>query len=244
MERIENTLAQRFLSAFNQIEEQLTKMTGGNSHTPFLSMLDSVSRRNSLVRQYYSDLSQYARLRNIMVHTMRDGYYMAEPHAQAVKNIEAIAEQLSNPPIAADIMTSKPFFVRTNDLISRVVEEFQQRGFMRCPVLDEKGIVGLITAKSIARWLATAGYDEQEKYLSLQAALMQPVTVLLTFCASDEFAIVPRGYTLPDVLYMFQQGVARGKYLQSILVTVDGTAHSPLVGIIAPSDLPKLYDQN
>ena len=241
---MDNTLAQRFLSAFNRIEELFTKMTQANSHTPFIAMLDAVSRRNSLVRQYYSDLSQYARLRNIMVHTMRDGYFMAVPHENSVKKIEAIAEQLGNPPIAADIMTPKPFFVRTNDPISRVVEEFQLRGFMRCPVLDEKGITGLITAKSITRWLATAGYDETEKYLSLHAALMQPVTVLLEYCAPDEFAIVPRGYTLPDVLYMFQQGVARGKYLQSILVTVDGTAHSPLVGIIAPSDLPKLYDQN
>lgn len=241
---MENTLAQRFLSAFNKIEEQLTKLTQANSHTPFIAMLDTVSRRNSLVRQYYSDLSQFARLRNIMVHTMRDGYFMAEPHEHAVQKIEAIAEQLSNPPIVADFMTPKPFYVRSFDPISRVVEEFKLRGFMRCPVIDEKGIVGLITAKSVTRWLAIAGYDESEKYLSIQAALMQPVTMLLAFCAPDEFAIVPRGYTLPDVLYMFQQGVAHGKYLQSILVTVDGTARSPLVGIIAPSDLPKLYDQN
>ena len=39
-----------------------------------------------------------------------------------------------------------------------------------------------------------------------------------------------------------REGVARGKYLQCILVTASGGAQSPLVGIIAPSDLPKFYE--
>lgn len=239
---MDENFTQRFLSAFNKIEEQLAKLAQSTSHTPFIALLDSLAREHPLLRQYYSELTQFARLRNIMVHTLRDGYCMATPHENTVKLIETIAEQLSNPPIVADFMTPRPFFVRTTEPLARIVEEFKIRGFMRCPVLDDNGIVGLISAKSITRWLAIAGYDESAKYLSLQAALLQPVSALLPYCAPDEFAIVPRAYTLPDVLQMFQQGVARGKYLQSILVTVDGTAHSPLVGIIAPSDLPKLYD--
>ncbi len=234
--------AERFLSAFNQVEELLQHLAGGNGHAPFISLLDSMARRHPTVRQYYSELTQYARLRNIMVHTMRDGYYMAEPHEQAVTLLESIVQQLSHPPIVADFMTPRPFSVRTTDALSVVVDAFHRYGFMRCPVLDEKGIVGLITAKSIARWLAVAGSEEEGKYLSLQGALTQPVSVLLEFCAADEFAIVPRGYTLPDVIQMFQEGVARGKYLQCILVTASGGAQSPLVGIIAPSDLPKFYE--
>ena len=232
---------ERFLSAFNKIEEYLARELQSSGHVPFTAMLDHLSRRNPLVRQFYSELVQFARLRNIIVHTVRDGYCMATPHQLAVEQIESIAEQLSNPPIVADFMTEKPFFVRTDDTLARVVQEFQLRGFMRCPVLDDRGIVGLITAKSIARWFATAGYDAQEQYLSIRGALLQPVAQFLQYCAADEFAIVPRGFMLPDVLYLFQKSIERGKFLQSILVTVDGTARSPLVGIIAPSDLPKFY---
>ena len=232
--------AERFLSAFNQVEELLQRLAGGSGHAPFITLLDIMARRNPTVRTYYADLTQYARLRNIMVHTMREGYYMAEPHEQAVVLLESIVKQLSHPPIVADFMTQRPFSVRTTDPLSVVVEAFRQYGFMRCPVLDEKGIVGLITAKSFTRWLAVAGSEEEGKYLSLQGALTQPVSVFLEFCAPDEYAIVPRGYTLPDVMQMFQDGVERGKYLQCILVTASGGAQSPLVGIIAPSDLPKL----
>ena len=118
--------AERFLSAFNQVEELLQHLAGGNGHAPFISLLDSMARRHPTVRQYYSELTQYARLRNIMVHTMRDGYYMAEPHEQAVALLESIVEQLSHPPIVADFMTPRPFSVRTTDALSVVVDAFPE----------------------------------------------------------------------------------------------------------------------
>lgn len=234
----------RFLAAFNRIEGYLREHLNGRRDVGFTGNVRQLAPRNALVRMYSEPLLQYAKLRNIIIHTLREDFIIAEPHILVVEEMERIAEVLHRPPIVADYMVVNPYSVHLDASVADVVKVFKERGFMRCPVLSGHGIVGLITAKSISRWLAELDMVDATRglALTLQIALDTPVEQLLPYCSPSEYAVVPRTLPLAEVVSMFRKSITKGQYLQSMLVTVTGEVSSPLVGILAPSDLPRLLD--
>ncbi|PID90090.1 MAG: hypothetical protein CSA97_04700 [Bacteroidetes bacterium] len=240
---MDNENSNRFLTAFNDIEAELTDRMGHHKAGGFAQILNMLKRNDAQVRLHYHTLRQFAKLRNAIVHNMREDFVIAEPHMEVVEEIERIRDYLAKPPIIADYMTTHPFHVPKDTPLAEVITTFKKRNFQRCPIIDRSGVCGLITAKSITKWIASilAHPEKKANDLPLERLMDRTVEDVLPFCSQNEYAIVPRNASLADAVYLFRSSIEKGKYLQSLLVTAEGTPQSALVGIIAPSDLPRLF---
>lgn len=239
-------LANRFLAAFNTIDRELANIAEGDFRQTFRQQVYLAARRNSYVRKYAEDLFQYADLRNAIVHTRRANSVIAEPHEDVVLEIEKIARLIANPPLVADVMTLRPRSVGREASVGEVLQLFRKYNISRCPIVSSRGVEGLITAKCIVKWLESVAEEsltqtEGEK-VSVESAFAMSVGGLLGYSNDNEYAIVGRRMSAAEVAEKFQQGMADGRYVQALLVTVDGSARTPLVGIITPSDLPRLFE--
>lgn len=239
-------LANRFLAAFNTIDQELAELVGGEFKQTFKRQVAVASRRNLYVKKYAEDLLQYADLRNAIVHTRRANAVIAEPHEDVVLHIEQISKQLIHPPIVADVMTLQPKSVTRGASVGEVLQMFRKHNISRCPIVSNKGVEGLITAKCVVKWLEEVAEKSSTQQggekVSVEAAMSVSVGELLRYGNDNEYGIIRRTASVEEAIDQFQQGVPEGRYVQALLVTVDGTKGSPLVGIVTPSDLPRFFE--
>lgn len=199
----------------------------------FSELLRKARTINQVVNYYASDLKEFAQLRNAIVHTKRKDFIIAEPHPDVVQEVIHIRNLLQNPPLVKTVMKLNPYSVSPSASVKEVLTTFAEKGFMRCPVLSNGKIVGLITAKTIARWLVnSSGIIDST-----------PVSQLLNYIDHDDYRIVSENTDIVSLIGLFNNSVRNGAYLQAVLVTQNGKPDSLLVGIITPSDFPSIIGQ-
>ncbi|MDX1662460.1 MAG: CBS domain-containing protein [Candidatus Promineifilaceae bacterium] len=228
--------AQRFLSAYNEIDEQLHELAGEDRYRGFRQMVDRQAQEHPVVRAYAQDLRAFGELRNIIVHEERDGQLIAEPNGWSVRRIETIELLLRDPPLVCphferDVYTRSP-----DDSLSSAVRAIYRQGFSQVPVFDDRDFVGLLSAKTIARWLGAHADDGE-------AALTETmVGAVLRYAESEEdYQFVSRETTVVDAVVRFQETNRRGRRLRALLITDDGRPTEQLVGIMTVFDLPQAY---
>ena len=130
--------------------------------------------------------------------------------------------------------------------MGEVLRLFRRYDISRCPIVSGGGVLGLVTAKCIVKWLEAVAeensLEEAGAKVSVESSLLVAVEALLTYSSDNEYEIVGRGVSVGEVAEIFQRGIAEGSYTQAVLVTVSGERQSPLVGIVTPSDLPRLFE--
>lgn len=239
-------LANRFLAAFNTIDRQLSDISGDDGRLTFKRQVYLASRKNVYVKKYAEDLLQFADLRNAIVHTRKANTVIAEPHEEVVQTIERIMRLITDPPIVADVMTLRPRCVERSASLGHVLQMFRKYDVSRCPVVSNGEIHGLITVKCIVKWLESVAEESLSQHggekVSVEEAMAVAVESLLGFSSDNEYRIVGRQASVADAVELFQQGISAGRYVQALLVTVNGKSTSPLVGIVTPSDLPRCVE--
>jgi predicted transcriptional regulator len=109
------------------------------------------------------------------------------------------------------------------------------RSFSQLPVVADKKITGLLTAETIARWLAARleggiGMLEEE-----------PVrNVLRHQEKTRNHAIMSRFATVYDALEEFDKSFHFGESLDAIILTHNGRVTEAPTGIVTAFDMPKL----
>lgn len=152
--KIEYHLSERFEVAFNQIHRTLKHIVKIKDDK-FKVLLDQGARRHHLISKYHSDLKQYAKLRNSLVHDKRKlGYYIAEPHIDVVIHIEKIADLLNRPNYALSIATRKIISFDYESSLSVVFQEIKKHGYSQYPVYDKNKFVGLLQVGDIVKWIS------------------------------------------------------------------------------------------
>lgn len=233
-EQIENKRnSDIFLEAFTEIERGLKEICKDEYTTNFAELLRRSRGLNQVVNYYASDLKEFSQLRNAIVHTRRQNFIIAEPHPDVVQEVLHIRNLLQNPPVVKSVMKPNPYCVSPGALVREVLTTFAERGFMRCPVVDNGLIVGLITAKTIARWLiGSSGAIDSTR-----------VSELLNYIDRNDYCVVSESSDVVTLIECFNSSVQNGAYLQAALITKNGKPDSPLVGIITPSDFPQIMGQ-
>lgn len=222
-----------FLEVFTEIERSLKEICKDEYTTNFAELLRKSRGLNQVVNYYASDLKEFSQLRNAIVHTRRQNFIIAEPHTNVVQEVIHIRNLLQHPPVVKTVMKPNPYSVTPEAMVKEVLATFAEKGFMRCPVLSNGKIVGLITAKTIARWLVnSSGIID-----------VTPVSQLLNYIADDDYCIVSENTDIVSLIGLFNNSVRNGAYLQAVLVTQNGKPDSLLVGIITPSDFPSIIGQ-
>ena len=97
--------ADRFLTAYNEIDKWLRKILRTDKRVPYYSLVEDASNPKKashehagVVRHYADDLKEYGDLRNAIIHSYRNDEIIATPHLKAVEEMETIRDRLLNPP--------------------------------------------------------------------------------------------------------------------------------------------------
>ncbi|MGD9976767.1 MAG: CBS domain-containing protein [Bacteroidales bacterium] len=224
-----------FIELFSEIEQKLKTICNDEFHANFAELLRKARTLNAVVHQYASDLKEFSQLRNAIVHTRRENFIIAEPHADVVKEIRHIHALLSNPPRVSSAMKRNPYYTTPDSIIVDVLTTFSEKGFLRCPVVSNNTILCLITAKTISRWLTS----QKQGSVKIDSS---KVLELLPFTEREDFSIAGENTDLVSLVGIFKNSIKRGTYVQAVLITKNGQSNSPLVGIITPSDLPLIIE--
>lgn len=224
-----------FLELFTEIEQRVKVICGDPYNCTFSEMLRMAGKKNAVVQQYTIDLREYAQLRNAIVHTRRENFIIAEPHDEVVSELRHIRNLLNNPPKVSSVMRLDPFFTTPETSIGDVLEAFSAHGFLRCPILKDNRIVGLMNAKSISRWLTSKNrcsinIDEQT------------VSEVIPFIEESDYSIVAENSDVLSLVGLFKNSIKKGRYIQAVLVTRNGKPDGKLMGIVTPSDLPVIIE--
>ncbi|WP_052019553.1 hypothetical protein [Mesobacillus boroniphilus] len=127
----------KFETAFNRIHKALKEMVKGTDSDAFVELLYSGYKNHSLVRKYKSELHQFAKLRNAIVHErVNADYYIAEPHIEVVERIEEICKEFEKPQTALSIATSPVFYYYEDAYLKDVLKVINKFDFTRFPVYD------------------------------------------------------------------------------------------------------------
>lgn len=230
--------AQKFLYAFNKIEQYLKKIYGSDKHIDVSSLVRELSERNNLIRTYSEELRQYAKLRNAIVHQTTDKP-IAEPYDETVEYIQRIYEAMTKPPTAYQIASKPVECCNTEDLIVEVVKEMTEKDYTCVPVYDGDKFVGVFSESSITKWLGESA--EKDGFLLEQIKigdLKKYFDLLHDSFRGYEF--VPKNTNVFDVQEKFLSFTAKQRRLAAIFVTENGRKEEKILGMITAWDLPKI----
>lgn len=224
-----------FLDAFNQIEQHLSNRFRPGFHVGFTELVRRMQAQDVVVKRFAVDLREYAELRNAIVHNRRANFVIAEPHDEVVKEILRIRDLILNPPTIKALPRREVYTVTRKTLLVDALTTFGREGFTRCPVVEENRVTGLLTARSIARWLASMAAN----FPNLNGYTIESV---FPWTQKEKFAVVRGDMQLHGVYELFKGQLHSGGSLQAVLITPSGKPILPVHGIITASDLPGIFD--
>jgi CBS domain-containing protein len=223
----------KFETAFNRIHKSLKDMVKGTDSDAFVELLYSGYKNHSLIRKYKSELHQFAKLRNAIVHErVNADYYIAEPHIEVVERIEEICKEFEKPQTALSIATSPVFYYYEDAFLKDVLKVINKFDFTRFPVYDKDDkYVALLTSTEIIQWMA--------KHFSDNVVTIEDVRVkeLLKKGKNYFVTFVTEQASLYEIEELFERYHTRGKKLQAVIITETGDRHGKPIGVITPWDL-------
>lgn len=228
-----------FLGTFSAIESWLRKQVKVDRSTPFPQVVERAAIKNSAVRRYANELKEFADLRNAIVHERTDGHVIAEPNDRALAEFERIRIALLTPPFVI------PKFQRTvrtrtfSDSVGDAVTDMRSGSFSQLPILSGTKVCALLTAETVVRWLASE--VENELVSPWETKIEQILSH--TEDPKNHYCFLARSATLHDALSLFEDFAARGKDLDAILISHDGSAEQQLLGILTLYDLPAILEE-
>lgn len=225
----------RYLDAFNAIEKWLRTQVNSSERMDFPQLVDTVSDSNYSVRRHNAILKDLNRFRNYVVHQHRRHKPLAVPTAEAVEQITAIRNELLSPPSLLSLAAKPVEQCCPTDPLGCSVKKMHDGVFSQLPVYDGQKCLGLLTAETIARWLAN--------HLGDGAGLVEEKSIADVMKHQedhDNHTFLSRTATVADGLAAFDDFLCRGKRLEAILITQNGRPAEALLGIVTIYDIPKL----
>lgn len=231
----QNTInSEKFLEAFNQIEQTLNNRFRPGFHVSFTELVRRLQSQDAVIKRFANDLREFAELRNAIVHTRRENFVIAEPHHDVVAEIERIMNLIVNPPTINTLPQRKVTTASKETPLKEVLFNFGQKNFTRCPIIDNQQIIGLLTARSVARWLASSVKEISD----LNTISIEQV---LPWAEKEKYAVVNPRTKIHDVYELFKTQLRSGNSLQAVIVTKSGRPVLPIYTILTASDLPHLF---
>jgi CBS domain-containing protein len=228
----------RFLTTHNKIEEYLNKLVNPKTHLAYNDLINkAISSGNHTINRYQHDLRQFGRLRNAIVHTQRgEDFTIAEPNDWAVNRIENLAELITNPPKVKNFLKSKVIWVNADGSVAEALTLMISRNLSQAPIFKGDEFIGLLTANTIARWLAA-------NINSTPVSGLRQENVLEIFETSTEdrenYCFLPLKSSIVAALDEFEKFERNGKRLEAILFTPSGKSSTDIQAIMTTWDIPK-----
>ncbi len=221
-------LIERFISAYNAIEQYFRRVLGASEDDTFTSLVRDYSTRYP--RTDERRLRQYATLRNAVTHGRTKAYaYLSVPLPIVVDDIEAIRDQLLNPPRVIPRFQKEVRTVKSTDTLSDVLALVESLEYSQFPVYDDGQYRGLLTENGITRWLAHHSTTE------MTLVELQEVNVKALLRKEEKrpnYAFVSTKATAEETMDKF----AANPFLEAVIITDSGQKEGKLIGIITRWD--------
>ena len=228
--------AARFLRSYNRIEAQLKLLYNAKATANFTDLVKRCSDLDITVRRYESELIDYGKLRNAIVHRggTSEETVIAVPCDEVVTTIEFIEAMLCRPPRLIDaIRVKKIASVFADKPILTAVETFRENWQKTLIVYDHGTMVGVINAYGL--------YKEIESRVKAGGDLNAFFT--RTLCGEivreedmERYRIMSQDATVFEVFVAFEER----KNLLAVIVTEHGVFGEKALSIVTPSDFPRI----
>ncbi len=228
-------LSSRFVEAYKEIEKWMRSRVRVPPKTPFHELVDLVAEDHETVNRHAELLKMLGRLRNLVVHEYSRSKPVAVPTIHSVDQITSLRDQLLSPPALLSVSTSPVEACAPSDPVGRAAKKMHDGSYSQLPVYDGTAFVGLLTAETVARWVAGNLADGQE--------LMEEEKVADVLRHQEDPAnhtFLGRTSTVLDGLAAFDDFLKRGKRLDAILLTENGRPSEQPLGIATVHDIPKM----
>ena len=228
--------ANRFLRSYNKIEAQLKLLYGGKATQNFTDLVKRCTDVNITVRRYESELVDYGKLRNAIVHRTAAGtdLFIANPTDEATQNIEYIERQLCRPPLVTDVFKVKKMAsVFADKPLLTAVQTFAETEKKTLVVYDHGNMAGVINSYFLYRIIlqrAAAGED-LTKFLRTT-----PCGAVLDESILNRYRLLSAAATVFDVFEAFELR----KDLYAVIVTEHGIVGEKVLLLLTPSDFPAI----
>jgi CBS domain-containing protein len=228
-------LSSRFLDAFSAIEKHLRRSLGTDRHMTFNEMVERASRSDNAVRRLRGQLKDFGELRNFVVHEYRRDQATATPSPHAVERLQAIRDELLSPPKLSGLFRHGVETCAPSDPVGAAAKKMHDGSFSQLPVYDGDRLVGLLTAETVARWLASR--------LSGGLGLLEEEAVAVVMRHEEgthAYVVMGHDATVEDALAAFDEHLRSGRALDAIILTHNGKETERPLGIVTVSDMPRL----
>lgn len=223
------TNAERFLSAYNNIDYTLKARYNFNRSMGFSDLIRRTVVLNYIVRKNEESLIDYGRLRNAIVHN-NDEYIIAEPHDEVVKDIERIEKLITAPPQALDYVRRDVLTVEANKTMQEVITLMASSKYSNIPVYKKDSLIGIANGQKIlesfGQFLIAGG--KAEVFLNH----VKIEDMLSKIENSNYYDIASADLSIEKALAAFHSN----SKLLAILVTKSGTETEMPLGIVTRFD--------
>lgn len=229
---MKKTNADRFISAYNQIDYSLRTIYDFKRSMSFSDVVRRSVVLNSVVRKYEEDLIDYGRLRNAIIHNGNRKYVIAEPHDDVVVQIEKLAELISEPPLAIDRVGNREVIIINQDMsIGKAMELMARTGYSNLPTYGGDKLIGILNGRKLINILGNKladGINIQEFVDNTSVG-----TIIQDMGDDYYFMLADEELTIDEAMNYFENN----RKLLIILITKNGKDSSRPLGIISSADI-------
>ena len=220
--------AERFLSAFAQIEAKMQKLANETRYVPFSQLLARLSTHNRIIANNQEVLREYSELRNAIVHMRGDNQeIIAEPCDSVTDNIERIVRLLSADDSILNYACHPVKCVRLDDSLKKAFSIMEKMDSSKIPVYEGNRYAGLLTASMIAKYAL-----ENHAEGCVKDALVRK--------ENERVLFLSKASNIQMAVKGFDRAVREGNSLLAIIITEHGKANEMPIGIITYADFPTI----
>jgi CBS domain-containing protein len=225
-------LVDRFLVAYNQIQQCCRDQTGASETTSFVQMVGDFLHRHP--RRVDMDLLRsLAEIRNVLVHQKtrlhRD---LAMPTPETVDLIERIRDQFTRPARAEGQFLRTVQTVEADASVLEAMRLIGQTDYTQFPVYEGREFKGLLTSHGITHWLAQLNLEGATCAL-LKQATVRDVLAFERERLDRNCRIVARDMPVDEIVALFHTHPD----LVAVLITEHGKRGEKPAGIVTTWDV-------
>lgn len=231
-QRLQRSNSQRFIAAYNVIDACLRSVYNYNDNISFTDLIRRCAEKNYVVRSNETDLVDYARLRNAIVHKSTPEMVIAEPHDNVVGNFERIAKLICTPPKArVSIKEQKLITLNFDAKILDAVKLITKSHYSNIPVYKDRVLKGIVNNKLIVNvmgeiLLAGENVDSFLKTNNIGSILEDNYfDAYYKLCSSNA--------TMEEIINLF----TNNRRLIAVIMTKGGTKLETPIGIITAANV-------
>ena len=229
--------AERFVKAYNIIDQSLRQRHNIRRSLSFSDMVRKTVVVNYIVRKYEDQLIDYGRLRNAIIHNSSDEFLIAEPHTDVVEEFEKIAGLVSAPPKVFDtVCTKEVFTVEHSTNLYDVIKLIYSSSYSNIPVYKNGGVIGVANGQKILDYIGkhlNYGVDIDD---FLKNTTIEKFVKDQTSTETKYFEVCDINLTVEKALNLFFQN----RKLLMIILTPSGMLQEMPIGLITPTDIMDL----